>query len=104
MPIENIVAAAELSATTEPVGNCMGASPRAACATPDHYPGTEGKSTTRSAGGARMPRPAPAMPPAGASTVDRIPNLSGDYARGTRRSKRGSDDSGGASPMIVVTD
>ncbi len=32
MPSENIVAAAELSATTDPVGNCMGASPRAVCA------------------------------------------------------------------------
>ncbi|WP_325094939.1 hypothetical protein [Burkholderia contaminans] len=29
MPIENIVAAAELSATTDPVGNCMGAPPLA---------------------------------------------------------------------------
>ncbi|WP_175833412.1 hypothetical protein [Burkholderia cenocepacia] len=30
MPIENIVAAAELSATTDPVGNCTGTSLRAA--------------------------------------------------------------------------
>ncbi|WP_174386516.1 hypothetical protein [Burkholderia metallica] len=39
MPIENIVAAAELSATTDPVGNCTGTSPRAAGALPLISPG-----------------------------------------------------------------
>ncbi|TES71385.1 hypothetical protein E2P84_27035 [Burkholderia cepacia] len=60
MPIENIVAAAELSATTEPVGNCMGASPRASRATPDHYPGAEGKSTTSAGSRPRRSRRASA--------------------------------------------
>ncbi|SOT43668.1 conserved hypothetical protein [Burkholderia cenocepacia] len=40
MPIENIVAAAELSATTDPVGNCTGTSPRATRALTPISPGT----------------------------------------------------------------
>ncbi|OXI81902.1 hypothetical protein CFB50_26510 [Burkholderia sp. AU33423] len=75
MPIENIVAAAELSATTDPVGNCMGASPRAACATPDHYPGTAGKSTTTADGGGWKARLEPASGPTRGST-ERNPILS----------------------------
>ncbi|KVS13951.1 hypothetical protein WK33_11785 [Burkholderia multivorans] len=45
MPIENIVAAAELSAVTDPVGNCMGILLRASRA-PRHYPGAQQGSAT----------------------------------------------------------
>ncbi|HGO6124226.1 hypothetical protein [Burkholderia cepacia] len=86
MPIENIVAAAELSATTDPVGNCMGASPRAACAMPDHYPGAEGKSTTPAG---RSPR--------GARSSNDTPVTSSS-------SRRCVSIADGAAPMIVVTD
>ncbi|WP_174982281.1 hypothetical protein [Burkholderia lata] len=90
MPIENIVAAAELSATTDPVGNCMGASPRAACATPDHYPGTEGKSTTTADGGGWVTS-------AGVRADHRVDRPeSGPVAPAARESGSGIDDCGDA--------
>ncbi|OXI84415.1 hypothetical protein CFB40_25670 [Burkholderia sp. AU31652] len=99
MPIENIVAAAELSATTDPVGNCMAASPRAACATPDHYPGTAGKSTMTADGWQRSSRrrSRPARRTSGARS--RWP-----VAPAARGCGRGADDCGDAASMIVVTD
>ncbi|WP_423368498.1 hypothetical protein [Burkholderia sp. LMG 32019] len=88
MPIENIVAAAELSATTDPVGNCMGASPRAACATPDHYPGQE-KAQRRPQPRQPLVSPRIVMIPPASTTC---PSIADDAARD------------GAVPMIVVTD
>ncbi|WP_185634127.1 hypothetical protein [Burkholderia contaminans] len=99
MPIENIVAAAELSATTDPVGNCMGASPRAACATPDHYPVTAGKKHN---GGRWMATLDPASEPTSAST-ERHPILPGGCTCGVGI-RGGADDCGDAASMIVVTD